>query len=105
MKPLSNIALLYPFSPQALIKLVLFFFHLDLKSLKSLFCLFPRQNLSSLFSFDIPNNLFITYSKSSFQSCILHRSREMVRILYHNVIREHIVTSCVRLKSTNLEIS
>jgi hypothetical protein len=102
MEPLSNIALLYPFSPQALIKSVLFFFHLDLKSL---FCLFPRQNLSPLFSFDIPNNLFNTYSKSSFQSCILHRSREMVRILYHNVIREHIVTSCVRLKSTNLEIS
>jgi hypothetical protein len=101
-EPLSNIALLYPFSPQASVKSVLFLCHLELKSL---FYPFPRQNLSSLFSLDIPNNLFNTHSKSSLQFCILHRSREMVRRLCLNPIKEHVVRSCVRLKSMNLEIS
>jgi hypothetical protein len=100
-EPWSNIALLYPFSPQALVKSVFFLCHLELKSL---FYPFPRQNLSSLFSLDI-HNLFNTHSKSSLQFCILHRSREMVRRLCLNPIKEHVVRSCVRLKSMNLEIS
>jgi hypothetical protein len=76
--------------------------HLDLKSL---FCPFPRQNLPSLFYFDIPNNLFNIHSKSSLQSCVPHRSIQMVRWLFVVLTIEHVVGSYMRLKSMKLEIS
>jgi len=60
------------------------------------FCPFLRQNHSSFFSLDIPNNLF---------NIAFYIVKKMVRRLYVDLTREHVVGSCVSLKSTNLEIS